>query len=72
MEVVVLPHHLVPCTNTAPTVSKLSSIVSNETLLAQIPFVTNVEQEKERIRQEKEENPLFYDSFENAFQNEQE
>ena len=63
-----------PSNNTeiADIVSKLSSIVSNETLLAQIPFVTNVEQEKERIRQEKEENPLFYDSFENAFQNEQE
>lgn len=41
-------------------VNTLSSIVSTETLLAQLPFIENVQDEMERIDKEKEKNP-FYD-----------
>jgi adenine-specific DNA methylase len=34
----------------------LKDIVSEETLLAQIPFVENVQDELERLKQEREEN----------------
>ena len=34
----------------ADMISKLTGIVSNETLLEQIPFVTDIEQEKERLK----------------------
>ena len=47
----------------ANMVNTLSGIVSDETLLAQIPFVEDVEAELERIKQQKEEdkanNPFF-------------
>lgn len=47
-------------TEIANMVNTLSSIVSTETLLAQLPFVENVQDEMERIDKEKEKNP-FYD-----------
>ena len=47
-------------TEIANMVNTLSSIVSTETLLAQLPFVENVQDEMERIEKEKEKNP-FYD-----------
>ena len=43
----------------ANMVNALSDIVSQETLLAQIPFVEDVEAEMERVKKEKEENPFF-------------
>lgn len=50
-------------TDIANMVNTLSGIVSDETLLAQIPFVEDVEAELERIKQQKEEdklnNPFF-------------
>lgn len=50
-------------TDIANMVNTLSGIVSDETLLAQIPFVENVEAELERVKQQKEEdklnNPFF-------------
>lgn len=47
-------------TEIASVVSTLSGIVSNETLLAQIPFVEDVQNELDRVESEKESNP-FYD-----------
>ena len=47
-------------TEIADVVSKLYGIVSNETLLAQIPFITDVKAELEKVREQKEEMP-FYD-----------
>ena len=47
-------------TEIANVVNTLSNIVSKETLLAQIPFVENVDDEMERLKQQREENP-FYD-----------
>lgn len=47
-------------TEIASVVSTLSGIVSNETLLAQIPFVENVQSEMDKVESEKESNP-FYD-----------
>ena len=47
-------------TEIASVVSTLSGIVSNETLLAQIPFVENVQNEMDKVTEEKESNP-FYD-----------
>ena len=47
-------------TEIAEVVNKLSNIVSNETLLAQLPFIENVQDEMERIDKEKAKNP-FYD-----------
>jgi len=44
----------------AQMVSTLSNVVSTETLLAQIPFVEDVEAEVKRLEKEKESNP-FYD-----------
>ena len=44
----------------ANMVNTLSNIVSTETLLAQLPFVENVQDEMKRIEQDKESNP-FYD-----------
>jgi hypothetical protein len=50
-------------TDIANMVNTLSGIVSDETLLAQIPFVEDVEAELERVKAEKEEekanNPFF-------------
>ena len=50
-------------TDIANMVNTLSGIVSDETLLAQIPFVEDVEAELERVKQQKEEdkltNPFF-------------
>jgi SPP1 family phage portal protein len=47
----------------ANMVNTLSGIVSDETLLAQIPFVEDVEAELERVKNQKEEdklnNPFF-------------
>lgn len=48
-------------TEIAQMVSTLSGIVSNETLLAQIPFVDDVPTEQEKVDEEKESNP-FYDT----------
>lgn len=47
-------------TEIAEVVNKLSNIVSTETLLAQIPFVEDVQAEMDRLEKEKESNP-FYD-----------
>ena len=43
----------------ADVVNKLSGIVSDETLLAQVPFVEDVQTEIERLDKEKEKNPLL-------------
>ena len=43
----------------ANMVNTLKDIVSNETLLSQIPFVENVQDEVEKLNKEKEENPFF-------------
>lgn len=43
----------------AQMVSTLEGIVSKETLLAQLPFVDDVDGEVERVDKEKEDNPLF-------------
>lgn len=43
----------------AEMINKLRDVVSMETLLAQIPFVDNVQAELERVEQEKEKNPFF-------------
>jgi SPP1 family phage portal protein len=40
----------------ANVVNTLKDLVSEETLLAQIPFVENVQDELERLKQEREEN----------------
>lgn len=47
-------------TEIAQIVNALSGIVSKETLLAQIPFVEDVQNELELLKKEKKENP-FYD-----------
>ena len=47
-------------TEIANMVNTLSNIVSKETLLAQLPFIENVQDEMERIKEDKKENP-FYD-----------
>ncbi len=47
-------------TEIAEIVNKLSNVVSKETLLAQIPFVEDVQAEMDRLDKEKESNP-FYD-----------
>ena len=46
----------------ASMVNSLKDIVSRETLLAQIPFIDDIEAEMEKIDKEKEENP-FYQSI---------
>ena len=45
----------------ASMVSTLSGIVSDETLLAQIPFVEDIQNEIDKVQEEKESNP-FYDT----------
>jgi SPP1 family phage portal protein len=47
-------------TEIANVVNTLSNVVSTETLLAQIPFVENVDDEMKRLEEEKKSNP-FYD-----------
>lgn len=47
-------------TEIASMVSTLSGIVSNETLLAQIPFVADIQTEMTKLEEEKKANP-FYD-----------
>lgn len=47
-------------TEIANVVNTLSNVVSTRTLLSQIPFVEDVDEEMKRIEQEKENNP-FYD-----------
>lgn len=47
-------------TEIASMVNTLSNIVSTETLLAQIPFVEDIQAEMKRLEKEKENNP-FYD-----------
>ena len=47
-------------TEIADMVNKLSNVASTETLLAQLPFVDDVNKEMERIEEEKKKNP-FYD-----------
>ena len=46
-------------TEIASMVSTLSGIVSNETLLAQVPFVTNVQSELEKVQKENKANPFL-------------
>lgn len=46
-------------TEIASMVSTLSGIVSNETLLAQVPFVTNVATEVEKVKAENKGNPFL-------------
>lgn len=46
-------------TDIAEMINKLSDVVSKETLLAQLPFIDDVQSELERIEQEKETNPFF-------------
>ena len=48
-------------TEIASMVSTLSGIVSNETLLAQIPFVDDVQTELDKVEEEKDANP-YYDT----------
>lgn len=43
----------------ADVVAKLSGIVSNETLLAQLPFVNDVADEVEKLNKDKENNPFY-------------
>ena len=43
----------------ANMVNTLSDIVSKETLLAQIPFVEDVQAELEKVRAERDENPFY-------------
>jgi hypothetical protein len=40
-------------------VNTLSDIVSKETLLAQIPFVEDVQAELEKVKAERDENPFY-------------
>lgn len=47
-------------TEIASMVNTLSNVVSTETLLAQLPFVEDVQAEMQRLEKEKENNP-FYD-----------
>lgn len=47
-------------TEIAEIVNKLSNVVSKETLLAQIPFIEDVQAELDRLDKEQEKNP-FYD-----------
>ena len=43
----------------ANMVNTLSDVVSKETLLAQIPFIDDVQAELDRLDKEKEDNPFF-------------
>lgn len=49
-----IPANLVDLAN---MVNALRGMVSNQTLLAQLPFVSDVEEEMEKVKQEQEENP---------------
>ena len=46
-------------TEIAQMVNTLSNIVSTETLLAQIPFVDDVQAEMDRLEKERENNPFY-------------
>lgn len=46
-------------TEMADVISKLSGIVSTETLLSLLPFIENTKQEMERLEAEKEQNPFY-------------
>lgn len=53
-------------TDVATMVNSLKDVVSTETLLAQLPFVTNVQDEMEKLKKEREEdkeNNPFYQSI---------
>lgn len=50
----------------ADVVQKLSGAVSRETLLAQIPFITNVSAEMERLEADNERNPFYNLQIETA------
>lgn len=41
----------------ATMINDLRGVVSNQTLIAQLPFITDVKAEEEKIKQEQEENP---------------
>lgn len=57
-------------TEIANMVSTLDNIVSNKTLLAQLPFVENVDDELDRLKTQKEENmAAFYNESENFLDN---
>ncbi len=53
----------------ADSISKLRGTVSNATLLSQLDFVTNVELEKERLRNEKEEDMKLQIEYNMALMN---
>lgn len=53
-------------TEIADVVQKLAGVVSKETLLTQIPFITDTSAELERIEREKEQNPFYDLEFETA------
>ena len=46
-------------TEIASMVSTLSGIVSNETLLAQVPFVEDVDDEQKKVEKEQQSNPWY-------------
>lgn len=50
----------------ADIVQKLSGAVSRETLLAQVPFITDVNAEMERLEQDRERNPFYNLDIETA------
>ena len=54
-------------TEIADSISKLRGTVSNETLLSQLDFVSNVGLEKERLMREKEEDAQFQLKYSMAF-----
>ena len=53
-------------TEIADVVSKLSGIVSNETLLSQLPFITDVPAELEKLESDKQTNPFYNLAIETA------
>lgn len=53
-------------TEIADVVQKLSGIVSNETLLAQLPFISDISAEMERLNADKERNPFYNLAIETA------
>ena len=55
----------------ADVVQKLSGTVSTPTLLAQLPFVTNVEAEMERLQEDRERNPFYNLEIETAEDNQE-
>ena len=55
----------------ADVVQKLSGTVSTPTLLAQLPFITDVEAEMERLQEDRERNPFYNLEIETAEDNQE-